>query len=669
MSSCLAREKVIFVGQPVAAVAAINPVIAAEALDLIEVDYQELPAVIDVLEAMRPDAPLVHPGVYTMNIPEKDKKPTNIFWLSKIERGDIDAGFREADIVLENVYRTQLVHQGYLEPRASMASVEPDGKVIIWGDNQGIFEFREVVADMLNIPYNKLKVIPVDIGGAFGGKSAQIVAPICVLLSRKTGRPVKIVTTREETFKTNRPASAAHFTVKIGVKKDGILTAAYVKMIYDYGALSGMGGMNVFTPGGMGCLNPYRIPNVKIENFSVYTNKTPSGAYRGPTATQAAFATESQLDEVARALGLDPLDFRLKNVSVEGDPQNAPGMGGRGNFGKIGFKEAMERMQKYITEQGALKGDNRGRGISCGYWAPGSGPAGAIINLNADGTVEVLIGSVDVSGTRTAAAQIVAEELGVPFEKVTVNTGDTDIAPYSVLSAGSMITRSITKPLHLACQDIISQLCQRAAPQLEVKPEEVEFIRGSVQIKGKSEKAISLAEIAKRAFHFQGGSPIVGRGSSQGSGLSPVVSVSATDVEVDKETGKVKILNFATVVDTGLTINPTLVEGQIQGAATQGIGWALMENSIFQNGVMQNATMLDYRMPTAVDVPFIDAFSVEVGFANTPFGIRGVGEPPLIPTVGAVANAIRSAIGVRMKELPMNPEAVFWAVQNKSKLD
>jgi CO/xanthine dehydrogenase Mo-binding subunit len=667
MSSCLARNKVIFAGQPVAAVAAINQYVAEEALALIKVEYEVLPAVIDIEEAMKPGAPLVHPNTFTMNIPEKDQKPTNIFWYSKIEKGNIDAGFRQADVVLENVYRTQVVHHGYLEPRASMANVEPDGKVTIWSDNQGIFELREIVAGLLNIPFSKLKVIPVEVGGAFGGKSSQIVAPLCVLLSGKSGLPVKIVTSREETFKTNRPAPAALFTVKIGATKDGTITGAYVKMVYDFGALSGIGGMGQFSFGGPPMLNTYRIPNIKIDNYSVYTNKTPSGPYRGPTATQAAFAIESQLDEVARALKIDPVEFRLKNVSVDGDPMNAPGFGGDDHFGKIGFKPVMEQMKKYLNKRGPVKGSNCGRGVSCGYWATASGSAGAIINLNADGTLDVLIGSVDVSGTRTIAAQVVAEELGVPYEKVTVNTGDTDVAPYSTLSAGSMIARSISKPLHLACQDIIAQLCERAAPLLEVRRDDLEYTRGQVQIKGKPDKALTLAEIGGKTFHFPGGSPIIGRGSTQGSGSSPVIAMSTVDVEVDKETGKVKITNFATIQDTGCSINPTLIEGQQQGAAAQGIGWALMEKSVYQNGVIQNATFLDYRVPTAVDLPYIDAFAVEIEYENSPFGIRGAGEPPLVPTVAAIANAIRDATGVRMKEVPMTPETVFWALQKKEK--
>lgn len=425
--------------------------------------------------------------------------------------------------------------------------------------------------------------------------------------------------------------------------------------------------MGVSSFGGPPILNTYRIPNLKIDNYSVYTHKVPSGPYRGPTATQAAFAIESQLDEVARALKMDPIEFRLKNASVDGDPMNAPGFGGGGNFGRIGFKAVMDRIQKYVNERGPIKGKKRGRGVACGYWATGSGSAGAIININADGTIDVLIGSVDVSGTRTLVAQIVAEELGVPYEKVTVNTGDTDVAPYSTLSAGSMIARSITKPVHIACQDIISQLCERAAPLLEAKPEEVEYVRGRVQGKGKPDKGITLAEMAGKTFHFPGGSPIIGRGSSMGAGSSPVIAMSTAEVEVDEETGKVKILNFATVQDTGCSINPTMVEGQQQGAAAQGIGWALMEKSVYQNGVMQNATLLDYRIPTAVDLPYIDAFAVEVSYENSPFGIRGTGEPPLVPTVAAVANAIRDATGVRMKQLPMSPETVFFALHNKNK--
>ena len=658
MTCCLSGKKVIFAGQPVAAVAAINPSIAEEAVELIEVDYEELPAVIDVLEAMKPDAPLVHPDSYTQTLPTKDAKPSNVFWYMKNNRGDVEAGFREADIVLENTFRTQTVNQGYLEPRASVASADPEGKVTVWTDNQGIFEARELIADFLSLPLNYVKVIPVEIGGAFGGKSPQVVAPLCALLSQKTGRPVKIVMTREEVFKTNRPAPASVITIKMGATKDGQLTAASAIMIYDYGALYGMGGMDFVPFGSFSGLNPYCIPNLNIESYSVYTNKTPSGPYRAPTAAQAAFAVESQMDLLARALGMDPLEFRLKNAVAEGDTMvtGAP-------FPKIGFKETIERMRQYLAERGNLEGENRGRGVACGYWAPATGAAGANIHVNADGTVALVVGSVDVSGTRTTLAQMVAEELGIPFENVSVVTGDTETAPFSVLSAGSMITRSLAPAVCRACQDIREQLCRRAAPQLGVEPQDVEFVHGRVQVKGMPEKHISLADLARGIAHFPGESPIIGRGSNMGLLLSPVFAVEVADVEVDKETGKVKVLSYVAAQDVGLAVNPTLVEGQMQGAVAQGIGWALSENCIFHKGVMQNATLLDYRMPTAADVPFVDTLLVEVSFGASPFGIRGVGEPPIVPSLATIANAIHSATGVRLKELPMTPEAILSSIK------
>jgi CO/xanthine dehydrogenase Mo-binding subunit len=663
MTCCLAREKVIFAGQPIAAVAAINPNVAEEALELIEVDYEELPSVIDVLEAMKPDAPLVHPNSYTENLPAKDTKPSNIFWYMKNNRGDVEAGLKKADIVLENTFHTQTVNHGYLEPRAAVVSVDPAGKVTVWSDNQGIFELRELVANFLNLPFNSVKVIPIEIGGAFGGKSHQVVSPLCALLSQKTGRPVKIVMTREEVFKTQRPVPASVITIKMGATKDGRLTAASATMIYDYGALYGVGGMEIVPFGSFAGLNPYRIPNLKIETYSVYTNKTPSGPYRAPTAAQAAFAVESQMDLLARELGMDPLEFRLKNAVSEGDTMVT---GTR--FSKIGFKEALKRMKKYLAKRGHLEGENRGRGVACGFWAPASGAAGANVNVNADGTVALLVGSVDISGTRTTLAQIVAEELGIPFENVSVVTGDTETAPYSVFSVGSMITRSLAPPICQACQDVKDQLCRKAAKQLKVKQKDVEFAHGRVQVKGIPEKYISMADLARGIAHFPGESPIIGRGSSKGLQQSPVFTVEAADVKVDKETGKVKVLSYAAAQDVGLAINPTLVEGQIQGAVAQGIGWALSENSIFHKGVMQNANLLDYRMPTATDVPFVDTLLVEVSFGASPFGIRGVGEPPIVPTLGTIANAIHSATGVRLKELPMTPEAILSGIKTQGGL-
>jgi xanthine dehydrogenase molybdenum-binding subunit len=662
MASCLAREKVIFAGQPIAAVAATSLEIAEEAIALIKVDYEELTPVMDVVDAMKPDAPRVHPHIRTMNLPEKDAKPGNAFWYTRNIRGDIDAGFKEADIVLENTYRTQTTHQAYLEPRASIASFDLEGKVTLWSDNQGIFECREVVAHYLEIPLNKIKVIPVESGGAFGGKSHQVVAPICVLLSKKSGRPVKIVTTRDEVFKTNRPGAASAITIKIGATKKGLITAASMTYVFDFGALHGVDGMGTNPSGTMTGLNPYHIPNFVIETYDVFTNKIPSGPYRSPTGPQSAFAVESQIDLIARALEMDPLEFRIKNAVSDGEPMvnGAP-------FGRIGFKQTLERMQKYLAQKGSLKGENRGRGIGCGFWGGGSGPASAVLHVNADGTVELVIGSVDVSGVRTTMAQLVAEELDIPFEDISVVTGDTETAPFSVMSVGSMITRTLVPTVINACNDVKRQLCERAAPQLEVEAKDVEYIHGRVRVKNIPEKSLPLIEINLGSNPFRPESSITGRGSSIPGQRSMVFVVQAADVEVDKETGKVKLLSYAVVQDVGFALNPKLIEGQIQGAVAQGIGWAFWEDSIFEKGVMQNANLLDYRIPTAVDVPPIDIMLIEVPHSTSPLGIRGVGEPPLPPTLGTLANAIHSATGVRLKETPMSPEAIFWALKDKDK--
>jgi len=660
-TSLLAKDRVIFVGQPLAAVAATSPYIAEEALSLIEVDYEELTPVIDVLEAMKPDAPVIHPNVGGTKA--NNTVLSNIFQYAQNTRGDVEAGFKEAYVVLENTFRTQTVHHGYIEPRAAIASVDAEGKVTLWTDNQGIFECRDLVADYLHLPLNHVKVIPVESGGAFGGKSHQVISPLCALLSRKTGRPVKIVTNREEVFKTNRPAPASVITVKLGATKDGRLTAASLKMVYDYGASYGMGGMPAVPMGSFTGLNPYRIPDLKIETFSVFTNKTPSGPYRGPTSPQAAFAVESQMDLLARALEMDPIELRLKNAVVEGDLM----LTGQ-PFARIGFKKALERMQQYLSQRGNLEGENRGRGVACGFWFGGIGASGANINVNADGTVALLIGSVDVSGTRTIMAQIVAEELGIPYEKVSVVTGDTDTAPFSTLSAGSMITRSLSPAVYRACQDVKEQLCRRAAPKLQVEPKDIEYVPGRVQVKGMPEKSLSFADLTSVLHRFATEAPIVGRGVARETDWSLIFTVQSADVEVDRETGKVKILSYTIAQDAGCAINPTLVEGQIQGAVSQGIGWALSENSVFHKGVMQNATFLDYRMPTAVDVPFMDVLLVEVPHSTSPFGLRGVGEPSVVPTLATIANAIHSATGVRLKELPMTPEAVFWALHAQDRL-
>jgi xanthine dehydrogenase molybdenum-binding subunit len=662
----LAREKVVFAGQPIAVVAAINPYIAEEALGLIRVDYEELAPVMDALEALKPDATLIHPDMYNnFDVRGQNGKaivPSNIAWHVEYERGDVKAGFKEADIILENTFSTQRVHQGYLETRSSVASVDPKGKITVWTDSQGLFQVRELCAEFLDIPLSHVRVMPIEVGGAFGAKQTQPLSPLCALLARKTGRPVKMVMTREEDFTATCPAPSSSVTLKIGVTKEGHITAALATLIWDVGAFQreSIDSLHGSTTG----LSLYRIPNLNVKCYDVVTNKAPSGAYRAPNGAQAAFAIESQMDLLARALQMDPLEFRLRNAVAEGDHATDGA-----TFPRIGFKETLQKMKEYLAQRRKPEGKNRGIGVACGLWYCAGGAFAAHVNVNSDGSVALVVGSCDLTGTRTSLAQIVAEEFGISFDQVTVITGDTDTVPYSERSSGSRTTRQMSTAVYRACQDAKDQLAQQVASEMGVKPDDLKFVNGQVQVEGLPEKSVPLAALARSSISRSIRGPVTGRGSVGGHQPSaPIFSVHLADVEVDKETGKVKVLSYAAVQDVGFAINPTLIEGQMQGAISQGIGWALMENYVFRQGVMQNPNLLDYRMPTAADLPFVDTMLVEVKSDIEPFGVRGVGEPPIVPSLATIANAIHSATGVRLKELPMTPEAVFYAVRTQEKL-
>ena len=653
MIPCVARDKVVFVGQTIAAVAAVDPDIAAEALELIDIDYEELPAAVEVIAAMQPEAPVIYPGIHIEDL------PGNIFWHVENKRGDIETGFQKADIVLENTFRTQTVHQGHLEPRASVADISPDGRITVWSDNQGIFRVRELTANFLKLPLSYIRVMPVEVGGTFGGKEHQQLAPLCALLAQKTGRPVKMVMTREEVFQATRPAAASVTTIKAGVSKEGLLTALSARVIFDFGASTGMPGWDKMLGGVFRVCSMYRIPDFKIAIYDVVTNKAPSGPYRAPSAAQITFALESEMDLLSRELKMDPLEFRLKNAVAEGDL-----MADGSHYPRIGFKETLEKMQGYLAQQPKSDSENRGRGIACGVWHTGSMGTGANIHINADGSLVLVLGSTDVSGSRTTLAQMVAEEFGIPLSAVRVVLGDTETAPFATIAAGSITTRSAGTAVYRACQDAKDKLIQRAAVQMNVKPEALELVHGQVRMIGMPEKFSSMVDLVRERFGFPGFGPILGQGAGENQGRgTPVFVVESAEVEVDKETGKVRVLSFAAAQDTGLALNPRILEGQIQGAAVQGIGWALSENYVLQKGKMINSTFQDYRMPTAADVPFIDAMLVEVNSRVEPYGIRGAGEPPIVPALAAVANAVHSATGVRFKELPLTPEIVLQGIK------
>lgn len=657
----LAKGKVFYAGQPVAAVAASTEEIAEKALDLIEVEYEELAPMLDPLEAVDPSFPPIHNDLYTNVItnpePGKDERPSNVAYHIRLNKGDLETGFKEADIVLEKTYRTQKVHHGYIEPFVAVAATDAGGKVTVWTQCQGWFMARQMMAAFMDLPPGMIRIVPVEIGGAFGGKTYLPVAPLCALLSIKSGSPVRMEMTREEVLRDSRPAPESVITVKMGVTREGAITAASASLIFDGGAFPEMSHA-MFTSRTALC--QYRIANVSVDVKDVVTNKVPSAFYRAPATPQGHFAVESHMDMLAEAVGMDPLAFRIKNVAGEGDV-----MPNGEALPRVGFRQTMEKMAEHLRHKGPLAGKNRGRGVACGFWAGAVGSFGAFIHVNNDGSVNLVLGIADISGSRTSFAQIVAEELCLPPDRVNVVIGDTDTAPWATMSVGSTTVYSASVAVYNACRDVKAQLASLAAEKLEVKESEIEFSNGLFNVKGSPDRSISFTNLARTTSIIFGRGPVLGRGKADPFPVAPTLSVHAVDVEVDDETGKVTVLSYTAAQDVGLAINPLAVEGQMQGAVTQGIGWALMEGYILDNGVVQNATLLDYKMPSAPDIPMIDTMIVEVPSSRGVYGLRHAGEPPMIPTLAALANAVYRATGVRFQELPMTPEVVLRGIGNK----
>ena len=650
----LAGEKVIFHGQGVAAVAAISPHLTEEALDLIDVEYEPLPPVLDPLEAMKPGALLLHRDLFTKTLGEKAKEPSNIAQVLEMGRGDVEAGFAQADIVLEDTFTTQMVHQGYIEPQGCTVRVEPGGRVLVWTSTQGAFNVRDQLASLFNIPRSRIRVTPTEVGGGFGGKLNCLIEPLALLLSQKTGRPVKLVLTREEVLRATNPGAPAIITIKTGAKKDGTLTALSCRLVLDAGCLPGaplIGASLAFAS--------YKVPNLKLQAYDVATNKPKVGAYRAPGTTQATFALESHMDMLAQALGIDPLELRRKNASAQGDPMphDRP-------FNRIGLKELLERVSQHPAWTIPLPGEHRGRGLAVGFWIGGVMTSSAHITLNDDTSLSLLVGSVDLTGSRTSLLQIASEELQTDPREINVTVADTDSISFTEVSGGSRITYSMGTAVHRACRDLLRQLRDIAAEGLKVPAGDLEYRAKGFFSKTEKDKRISLEEMACNLLLRRG--PVTGRGVVTRLQPAPAFACHVADVAVDPETGQVRLLKYTCFQDVGTAINPMAVEGQLQGGAAQGIGWALMEGYSFQEGALQNPSLLDYRMPTAADLPYIGTVLVEVPASDGPYGVRGVGEAPIVPPPAAIANAIYNAVGVRMKKLPMTPEAIFWAMKEKA---
>ena len=644
----MAREKALFPGHPVAAVAATTEAIAAEACKLIEVDYEVLPWAIEIDDAIKPGAPILH------EFNKFDGKPSNITGKLEVKKGDIAEGFKNAEVVIERTFTTRPVHQGYIEPHACLVSVAPDGKTTIWSSSQGQFMVRAMTAYLAGMPQSDIRAIPAEIGGGFGGKTIVYLEPLATILARKSGRPVKMVMTREEVMRATGPTSGSKCTVKIGATKDGKIVAGHGIFYLQAGALPG-------SPirGAVGCsFAPYDIPHVLSEGFDVVSNRSKVAAYRAPGAPIGAFAVECVLDEVASALKMDPLDFRLKNAAKEGTKAAHGPV-----YPRIGYIETLEVAKNHPHYKAPLK-KFQGRGVASGYWFNAGGESSATVNITEDGNVVVTTGHPDVGGSRAAIANICAELLGIDYNRVSVIIGDTQTVGFSNLTGGSRVLFASSIVVTQSTETIINTLRQRAAKIWEIDPEAVKWENGAahpVSPNAGQFEPLTLKELAEKA-PSQGG-PIGASVQLNTVGAEGGFGTNICDVEVDVDLGIVRVIRYTTIQDVGKAIHPGYVEGQLQGGAVQGIGWALNEEYIYnKDGKVDNPGFLDYRMPVCSDMPMIDCALVEVPNPKHPQGVKGVGEVPLVPVMAAVANAVHNALGIRFYDLPLSPPRVSAAL-------
>jgi CO/xanthine dehydrogenase Mo-binding subunit len=649
----MARDKALFPGHPVAAVAATTEAIAAEACKLIEVDYEVLPWSIEIDDAIKADAPILH----EFNMFEG--KPSNIAGKIEHKKGDIAEGFTRAEVVIERSFATRPVHQGYIEPHACLISVAADGKTTIWSSSQGQFMVRAMTSMLTGIPQSDIRAIPAEIGGGFGGKTIVYLEPVATLLAKKSGRPVKMVMTREEVMRATGPTSGSKSTVRIGATKDGRIVAAQGTFYLQAGAFPG-------SPirGAAGCsFTPYDIPNLLSVGYDVCSNRSKVAAYRAPGAPIGAYAVECVLDEVANALKIDPLEFRLKNAAKEGTKAAHGPV-----FPRIGYFETVEVAKAHPHYQAPLgksaDGKPRGRGVASGFWFNAGGESSAQVNITEDGNVVVTTGHPDIGGSRAGIANICAELLGIDYRRVSVIIGDTQTVGFSNLTGGSRVLFASSMVVTQSTDKVIATLRERAAKIWGIDPEAVKWENGAahpVSPNAGQFEPLTLAQLAEKAPSM--GGPIGAGVQLNTQGAEGGFGTHICDVEVDVDLGIVRVIRYTAVQDVGRAIHPGYVEGQLQGGVAQGIGWALNEEYIYtREGKVDNPGFLDYRMPVCSDLPMIDCALVEVPNPKHPQGVKGVGEVPLVPVMAAVANAVYDALGMRFYSLPMSPPKVSAAL-------
>lgn len=672
----LAAEKVRCIGDPVAAVAACDEETAEEALSLIRVDLDELPAVFDPHAAMQDGAPILHENLAEYEAIWKGKRWGNVNVYSNIEFGDPERGFAESDECYEDVFTTQKLHQGYLEPHAVLARFEPNGRLSIWTTTQGIYNVRAQVAEIFALALSDVRVLSAYTGGSFGGKLHPRLEHICVLLAKASGRPVRLMLTPGEEILQARPRPSAHIRLKTGVRRDGTLVARQATIVFDTGGYSGATGPTANTVGARSALGPYRLPHLKVETFSVYTNNRNCGSYRASGASHATFASESQLDLIASRLGVDPLELRLRNGIKNGDTSNT-GSSYQGIDMQRMLREAAEKIRWQAPRQAY-----EGVGLACAEWGSAGRGSAAVVKLNEDGTVGVLTGAVDIGqGSETIFAQVAAEELGVEPRRVIVRWNDTDTAPYDAGSVGTRVTYNMANAVRLAAVDCRDKVRALAARLLEANVEDIVYEDSRAFVDGAPQHAKSLAELAGAAHRLPGAGPIIGAGAlvssaptferqrttglMWGSSAAVSIGVQAARVRVDPETGAVTVIEVVAAHDVGIAINPKATEGQIEGGISQAVGYACTEQLVVENGAVRNGGWFDYQMLTSLDMPAVHPVLVEGFLSDGPYGVKGIAEAAVIPTAPAIANAIANAIGVGVHDLPLTPEKVLKALREK----
>ena len=654
----LAEDRVRFAGERVAAVAAQDRDAAEEALALIDVEYEELPAVFGPLEALGEGAPILHPEVNSyLGLPKPLERLSNAFARDTWSKGNIDEGLAQADRIIENTFTVPRQHQAYLEPHSCLVWLDDQGRVQVWASSKVPYQVKEQLSVALGLPKERICLNPVAIGGDYGGKGSPMDIPLAYFLALRTGRPVRMVMDYVEELMAGNPRHAAIIRLKTGVKRDGTIVAHQARVVFDSGAYGGFKPVPTVNLGGAAKAGgPYKIPHVHIESVQVYTNTIPGGFMRAPGEPQAVFAIESHIDCIARQVGIDPLDFRLQNLIEAG--AETP----------IGTRYQSIRAQETLAAAAAAAGyrtpkaPNIGRGIAMGERPPAGGESHAAVTLNPDGSVLVHTSIFEPgTGTYTILRQIVAEELQVPLQSIQVQVWDTDGVPFDTGVGGSRVTRVAGQAAYQAAREASHEVCMAAA-ELLAWPEEALTLRGADVIRQDTGDSYPWAALLQRW-----GQPVVGRGSVQDMHPSPVTSFTAqvAEVAVDPETGAVQLLRFTTAHDVGQILNPMDHQGQIEGAVMQGIGYALSEELAVDEGRVTSVSLGDYKIPNMQDIPALHTVILASESGPGPYNAKGIGENPIGPVAPAIANAVADAVGVRIKDLPITAEKVYRALVDR----